>query len=265
MSAVATETRTRLPELFDLTGKVAVVTGSTKGIGKAIAERLVEHGAKVAISSRKANACEEVAGALNARRAGSAIAVPANISSKDDLQRLVDETRSAFGKIDILICNAASNPYYGPMSGISDEAFNKILSNNIVSNNWLINMVAPEMKERRDGSIIIVSSVGGLRGNPVIGAYCISKAADMQMARNLAQELSPSNIRVNCIAPGLVKTDFAKALWDTPEAEKRSSATTPLRRLGEPDDIAGAAILLSGRAGAWITGQTIVVDGGATS
>jgi NAD(P)-dependent dehydrogenase (short-subunit alcohol dehydrogenase family) len=254
-----------IPELFDLTGKVAIITGSTKGIGKAIAERMAEHGAKVTISSRKANACEAVAAAINEAHPGAAIAVPANISSKDDLQRLVDETRKAFGKVDILVCNAASNPYYGPMSGISDEAFRKILDNNIVSNNWLINMVAPEMKERKDGSIVIISSVGGLRGTGVIGAYAISKAADMQMARNLAQELSPSNVRVNCVAPGLVKTDFARALWDTPEAERRSSSGTPLRRLGEPDDIAGAVIYLAGKAGAWTTGQTIVVDGGATS
>ncbi len=252
-------------ELFDLTGKVAVVTGSTKGIGKAIAERLAEHGAKVTISSRKAAACEAVAAAINAKHPGAAIAVPANISSKDDLQRLVDETCAAFGQIDILVCNAASNPYFGPMSGISDEAFHKILDNNIVSNHWLIHMVAPEMAERRDGAVVIVSSIGGLRGSGMLGAYAISKAADMQLARNLAQELSPSNIRVNCIAPGLVKTDFARALWNTPEAEKQASADTPLRRLGEPDDIAGAAVFLASRAGAWVTGQTIVVDGGATS
>jgi NAD(P)-dependent dehydrogenase (short-subunit alcohol dehydrogenase family) len=251
-------------ELFDLSGKVAVVTGSSKGIGRAIAERLAEHGANVVISSRKAGPCEEVAAALNARRPGSAIAVPANISSKDDLQRLMDETRAAFGKIDILVCNAASNPYYGPMSGISDEAFRKILDNNIISNHWMVQMVTPEMKARRDGVIIIVSSVGGLRGNAVIGAYNISKAADFQLARNLAHELSPDNIRINCIAPGLVKTDFARALWDTPEAEKRSSSGTPLRRLGEPDDIAGAAVFLASRAGAWMTGQAVVVDGGAT-
>ncbi len=251
--------------LFDLIGKVAVVTGSTKGIGRAIAERLAQHGAKVAISSRKAGPCDEVAATINAEHPGAAIAVPANISSKDDLQRLVDETRAAFGKIDILVCNAASNPYFGPMSGITDEAFRKILDNNIVSNHWLIHMVAPEMAARRDGAIVIVSSIGGLRGNSVLGAYAISKAADMQLARNLAQELSPNNIRVNCIAPGLVKTDFARALWDTPEAETRSSAATPLRRLGEPDDIAGAAVFLASRAGAWMTGQTIVVDGGATS
>jgi NAD(P)-dependent dehydrogenase (short-subunit alcohol dehydrogenase family) len=263
--STAAETQTRQPELFDLSGKVAIITGSSRGIGKAIAERMAEHGAKVVISSRKAGPCEEVAAEINARSKGAAIAVPANISSKDDLQRLVDETKTAFGKVDILVCNAASNPYYGPMSGITDDAFRKILDNNIVSNNWLITMVAPEMKERKDGAIIIISSIGGLRGTGVIGAYAISKAADMQMARNLAQELSPSNIRVNCVAPGLVKTDFARALWDTPEAEKRSSSGTPLRRLGEPDDIAGAAIYLASRAGAWTTGQTIVVDGGSTS
>ena len=252
--------------LFDLGGKVAIVTGSSRGIGRAIVERLAEHGAKVVVSSRKPAACQEVVDAINARHSETrAIAIPANISSKEDLRRLVEETTSAFGKIDILVCNAASNPYYGPMSGISDDAFRKILDNNIVSNNWLINMVAPEMQARKDGAIVIISSIGGLRGTGVIGAYAISKAADMQMARNLAQELSPSNIRVNCVAPGLVKTDFARALWDTPEAEKRSSSGTPLRRLGEPDDIAGAAIYLASRAGAWTTGQTIVVDGGSTS
>ena len=251
-------------ELFDLTGKVAVVTGSTKGIGKAIAERLAEHGAKVTISSRKGAVCDEVASAINAKHPGAAIAVPANISSKEDLQRLVDETRAAFGKVDILVCNAASNPYYGPMSGISDEAFRKVLDNNIISNNWLISMVAPAMAEQKDGAIVIVSSIGGLRGTPVIGAYAISKAADMQLARNLAQELSPSNIRVNCIAPGLVKTDFARALWDNPEGEARARSSTPLRRHGDPDDIAGAAVFLASKAGGWMTGQTIVIDGGVT-
>ena len=264
MSEVMDRAQAIVGGLFDLTGKVAVITGSSRGIGKAIAEQMAAHGAKVVISSRKAGPCEEVAAAINKRSPGHAIAAPANISSKDDLQRLMDETRKAFGKIDILVCNAASNPYYGSQLDITDDAFNKILSNNIVANNWIISMVTPEMKERRDGAIIIVSSIGGLRGSTVIGAYCISKAADMQLARNLAQELGPHNIRVNCIAPGLVKTDFARALWDTPEGEKRASSGTPLRRLGEPDDIAGAAVLLAGKAGAWITGQTIVVDGGST-
>ncbi|MDD3836876.1 MAG: SDR family oxidoreductase [Phenylobacterium sp.] len=256
--------QTRAQNLFDLTGKVAIITGSSRGIGRAIAERMAQHGAKVVISSRKAGPCEEAAAEINARHPGHAIAVPANISSKDDLQRLVDETRKAFGKVDIVVCNAATNPFFGPMSKISDDAFRKILDNNIIANHWLIQMVAPEMIERRDGAVIIISSIGGLRGSTGIGAYNISKAADFQLARNLAVELGPNNIRVNCIAPGLVKTDFARALWDTPEAEKRSSAGNPLRRLGEPDDIAGAAVFLASPAASWMTGQAIVVDGGST-
>jgi len=251
--------------LFDLTGKVAIITGSSRGIGKAIAERMAQHGAKVVISSRKAGPCEEVAAAINAAEGeGTAIAVPANISSKEDLQRVVDETRKAFGKVDIVVCNAASNPYYGPMAGIEDDQFRKILDNNIVSNHWLINMVIPEMIERNDGAVIIVSSIGGLRGSPVIGAYNISKAADFQLARNLAHEYGRHGIRVNCIAPGLIKTDFAKALWDNPETLKRSTETVPLRRIGEPDEIAGAAVFLASAAGTFMTGQAVVVDGGAT-
>ena len=250
--------------LFDLTGKVAVITGSSRGIGKAIAERMAQHGAKVTISSRKAGPCEEVAAEINAKHPGSAIAVSANISSKEDLQRLVDETRKAFGKVDIVVCNAASNPYYGPMAGIEDDQFRKILENNVIANHWLISMVIPEMKERGAGSVIIVSSIGGLRGSPVIGAYNVSKAADFQLARNLAHEYGPHGIRVNCIAPGLVKTDFAKALWSNPETLRRATDPVPLRRIGEPDEIAGAAVYLASDAGSFMTGQALVVDGGAT-
>lgn len=250
--------------LFDLTGKVAVITGSSRGIGKAIAERMAQHGAKVTISSRKAGPCEEVAAEINGKYPGSAIAVPANISSKEDLQRLVDETRKAFGKIDIVVCNAASNPYYGPMAGIEDDQFRKILENNVIANHWLISMCIPEMKERGAGSVIIVSSIGGLRGSPVIGAYNVSKAADFQLARNLAHEYGPHGIRVNCIAPGLVKTDFAKALWSNPETLRRATDPVPLRRIGEPDEIAGAAVYLASDAGSFMTGQALVVDGGAT-
>jgi NAD(P)-dependent dehydrogenase (short-subunit alcohol dehydrogenase family) len=251
--------------LFDLHGRVAVVTGSSRGIGRAIVERMAEHGAKVVVSSRNIEPCREVAAAINAKYGdGWAIAVSANISSKEHLQRLVDETMRAFGQIDILVCNAASNPHYGPMATISDEQLRKILDNNIVSNHWLITMVAPQMTARKDGSIIIVSSIGGLRGSPVIGAYCISKAADMQLARNFAVELGPHNVRINCIAPGLIRTDFARALWENPDNLKRRNEQTPLRRIGEPDEIAGAAILLASQAGSFITGQAIVVDGGVT-
>ncbi len=251
--------------LFDLTGKSAVVTGSSRGIGKAIAERLAEHGAKVVISSRKADACEAVAAEINQKFGqGSAIACAASISSKDDLKRLVDTANKAFGKIDILVANAASNPHFGSTLTISDEAFSKILQNNVIANNWLAQLVMPQMMERKDGAFIIVSSVGGLRGSPSIGGYNVSKAADFQLARNLAVELGPYNIRVNCIAPGLVKTDFARALWEDPERLARTEAQTPLRRIGEPDDIAGAAVFLASQAGAWLTGQAIVVDGGST-
>ena len=251
--------------LFSLAGKVAVITGSSRGIGKAIAERMAEQGAQVVISSRKPEACAEVAQAINAvRGAGTAIAIPANISSKDDLKQLAAQATQLLGKIDILVCNAASNPYYGPLAGIEDEQFRKILENNVIANHWLIGFVAPQMIERKDGAIIIVSSIGGLRGSPVIGAYNISKAADFQLARNLAVEYGPHNIRVNCIAPGLIKTDFARALWEDPEMLKRRTATTPLRRIGEPDEIAGAAIFLASQAGSFVTGQSIVVDGGVT-
>ncbi len=251
--------------LFDLTGKVAVVTGSSRGIGKAIAERMAEHGAKVVISSRKPGPCEEVAKGINGKHGdGAAIVIPANISSKDDLKNLAEETTRRLGKIDVLVCNAASNPYYGPMSGMQDDQFRKILDNNIVSQHWLIQFVLPQMVERRDGAVIIVSSIGGLRGSSVIGAYCISKAADLQLARNLAVEYGPHNVRVNCIAPGLIKTDFARALWENPETLKRSTAGAALRRIGEPDEIAGAAVFLASPAGSFVTGQTIVIDGGAT-
>jgi NAD(P)-dependent dehydrogenase (short-subunit alcohol dehydrogenase family) len=250
--------------LFDLTGKVAIVTGSSRGIGRAIAEALADHGAKVVISSRKAEACQEVADAINARHAGAAIVVPASISSKEALQNLVDETKAQLGRVDILVCNAASNPYYGPMGGISDEQFRKILDNNVIANHWLIQMVAPEMLERNEGSIIIVSSIGGLKGSPVIGAYNISKAADFQLARNLAQEFGARQVRVNCIAPGLIKTDFAKALWENPDTLKLVTAHTPLQRIGEPHEIAGAAVFLASPASTFMTGQAIVVDGGST-
>jgi NAD(P)-dependent dehydrogenase (short-subunit alcohol dehydrogenase family) len=253
------------PRLFDLTDKVAIVTGSSRGIGLAIAAALAEHGAKVVISSRKQDACDEVAHAINAQHGdGRAISVAANISSKDDLQKLVDETRKAFGRIDVLVCNAASNPYYGPMAGISDDQFRKILENNVIANHWLIAMVTPEMLERGEGSVIIVSSIGGLTSSTMIGAYNISKAADFQLARNLAAEFGPKGVRVNCIAPGLVKTDFARALWENPDTLKAVTRSTPLRRIGEPHEIAGAAVYLASPASTFMTGQAMIVDGGST-
>ena len=252
--------------LFDLTGKVAVITGSSRGIGRAIAEAMADQGAKVVISSRKAEACQEVADAINAKHGdGTAIVIPASISSKEALQTLADEAKAKLGQIDILVCNAASNPYYGPMAGISDDQFRKILDNNVIANHWLISMVAPDMIARKDGAIIIISSIGGLTGSALIGAYNISKAADFQLARNLAAEFGPSGVRVNCIAPGLIRTDFAKALWENPDTLKNVTKHTPMRRIGEPHEIAGAAVFLASPASTFMTGQTIIVDGGSTT
>ncbi len=250
--------------LFDLSGKVALVTGSSRGIGRAIAFRMAEHGARVVISSRKQDACEAVAAEINALHGDRAVAIAASISSKEALTALVSETNGRVGPIDVLVCNAASNPYYGPMAGISDDQFRKILDNNILSNHWLVQLVAPQMIERADGAIILVSSVGGLKGSPVIGAYNVSKAADMQLARNYAVEYGRHNVRVNCIAPGLIRTDFARALWENPATLKAATATTPLGRIGEPDEIAGAAVFLASAAGRFTTGEVLVVDGGQT-
>lgn len=250
-----------MKDLFDLTGRVSVITGSTKGIGKAMAEALAAFGSKVVISSRKADACEAVAAAIN-ESGGEAMAHPCHVGHKDQLEGLVAATRERWGKIDNLVVNAAVNPYYGSSLGIPDSAFDKVMEVNIRSVHWLCQMVIPEMQERKDGSIVIVSSVGGFRGNAVLGAYAISKAADMQLARNLAAEFGPDNIRVNAVCPGLVKTDFARALWEDPQREQAVAGRTPLRRLGEPVDCAGIAVYLASRAGSWTTGQTFTVDGG---
>ncbi len=251
--------------LFDLSGKTAIITGSSRGIGRSIAEAYAEAGANVVISSRKQDACEAVAAEINSKYSEErAVAIAASISDKSALEDLVQQARERFGKIDILVCNAASNPYYGPMSGISDDQFRKIFDNNVLANHWLVTMVAPEMSERKDGAIILVSSIGGLVGSNVIGAYNVSKAADLQMVRNLAIELGADNVRVNAIAPGVVRTDFARALWEDPKAEAELRRIVPLGRIGEPENIAGAAVFLASRAGEYVTGQTIVVDGGTT-
>ena len=249
--------------LFDLTGKVALITGSTKGIGLAIARRMAEQGARVVISSRNQDACDEVAADIRAQ-CGDALALACNINYKEQLKALVDATIAHYGQIDILVINAALNPFYGPSQDIPDEAFDKIMHSNIGSAHRLCQLVLPGMAQRGGGSVIIVSSIAGLKGSNVLGAYGISKAADMQIARNLAVEWGPHNIRVNCIAPGLIRTDFARAMWENPETYRHTVAKYPLRRIGEPDEIAGAAIYLASDAGSFTTGQTLVVDGGGT-
>ncbi len=247
--------------MFDLAGHVALVTGATKGIGRAIAFAMARAGARVVVSSRDADRCNETARAI-IDAGGEAAGFACNISHLEELQGLVDFAVGAYGRIDALVCNAAVNPHFGPMATITEEAYDKIMATNVKSNLWLCNMVAPQMAERRGGSIIIISSIAGLAGSAGIGVYGISKAADSQLARNLAVEWGGRNIRANCIAPGLVKTDFARALWEDPERRAEALAGYPLGRLGEPDDIAGAAVFLAARAGAWVSGQTFVIDGG---
>jgi NAD(P)-dependent dehydrogenase (short-subunit alcohol dehydrogenase family) len=249
--------------MFALTGKVALITGSSRGIGRAIAQAMAALGAKVVISSRKADACEAVAKEIKGQ-GGDAHVVPCNVSRKDEIVHLVEETKRHYGPVDILVCNAAVNPVYGPMRDLSDEAFDKIMGSNVKSNLWLCNLTIPDMAARGGGAVVIVSSIAGLRGNEMLGAYGISKSADFALARNLAVEWGPQNVRVNCIAPGLVKTDFARALWEDAERLKKRNADTPLRRIGMPDEIGGIAAFLASPAASFITGQIIVADGGVT-
>ena len=249
--------------LFDLSGKVALITGSSRGIGRSIAEEMARAGARVVVSSRKADACEAVCREIQAQ-GHQAMAVPCHVGKKEELMALVDETLAAWGRIDILVCNAATNPVYGPMSAMTDDAWDKILDTNVKSTFWLCNRVLPGMADNGGGSVIIMSSIAGIRGNNVIGTYGVSKAAEAALARNLALEWGPRGVRVNSIAPGLVRTDFARALIDDPERRRRAEDQTPLRRIGEPVDIAGVALFLASPASAYITGQTLVADGGET-
>jgi len=254
--------------LFDLSGKVALVTGSTRGIGRSIAEELARAGAKVTLSSRKAEACE-AARAEFERQGLECLARPCNVSRKEDLQALVDATRSRWGRIDIVVANAAANPYFGPLAEIPDDAFDKIFANNVKSTLWLAAMTLPGMAERAakegtTGSLIVVGSIGGILANTVIGAYGMSKAAAHHLVRNLAAEWGPRGVRVNAIAPGLVKTEFARALWEDEKRRTEREQATPLRRLGEPRDIGGIAVFLASDAAAFVTGQCIVADGGVT-
>ena len=248
---------------FDLTDKVAVVTGSSRGIGRSIAETMAQMGAKVVISSRKAEACEPVAAAIR-DKGGKAAVIPCNISRRNEVEALIRGAEETLGPIDILVCNAAVNPYYGPLGEITDEAFDKIMGANVKSNLWLCSLAIPGMAARGGGAVVMVSSIAGIRGTEMFGAYGISKAADFALARNLAVEWGPKNVRVNCIAPGLVKTDFARALWEDEKALERRNRATPLRRIGAPDEIGGVAAFLASPAASFITGQVIVADGGVT-
>ena len=252
--------------LFNLKNKSFLITGSSKGIGKSIAFHAADHGAQVIISSRKIDTCKETANEIN-EHCGAEVAFPiqANIAHEEELNNLVDQTNKLLGKIDVLICNAATNPFMGSMADIPSDAFDKVMNNNIKANHILTNLVTPQMIDRKDGVIIIISSVGGTIGSNLIGTYNISKAADIQMVKNIAVEYGHNNIRANTVAPGLIRTDFARGLWENPVIHDQYTKTHPMRRIGEPDEVAGAVIMLASDAGKYINGQTIIVDGGATT
>lgn len=250
--------------LFDLTGKVALLTGASKGMGKAMAQALAEHGAKVMISSRKLEPCQAVADEINARCGEQrAFAFACNAGYKDQLQALVDATHDRLGKIDVLVGNAGVNPYYGAQLDIPDEAYDKTMSTNVKSNLWLVRMVAPDMIAKGSGSIMVTASVGAFVPSLTLGTYNISKMALISLVRNLAAELGPKGVRVNAICPGLIRTDFAEALWNNPEAEKRATEQIPLRRLGEAEDLKGLAVFLASGASGYITGQALSICGGS--
>ena len=248
---------------FDLTGQVAIVTGSSRGIGRSIAETMAQMGAKVVVSSRKPDACEPVAEGIR-KSGGEATVIAANISKKSDVEALVAKTIEKYGRLDCMVSNAAVSPYFGPMMGLEDDAFEKLMNNNVRSTLWLARLARPHLQKQGGGTVIIISSIGGIRAGANLGGYGISKAADFGLARALASEWGVDNIRINCIAPGLVKTDFARALWEDDERRKKTEATTPLRRLGEVEDIGGVAAFLASPAARFITGQIIVADGGVT-
>ena len=250
-------------DLFDLTDRVALLTGASKGMGLSMAEGLAEHGARVVVSSRKLDQCEAAVEQINAKCGEErAIAVACNIGYKAQLENLVETTRNRLGPIDILVSNAGVNPFYGRMSEIPDSAFDKTMNSNVRSNHWLAHMVAPDMVSKGQGTMMITSSTGAFSGSLTLGTYNISKLADIALVRNLAMEYGPDGIRVNAICPGLIKTDFARALWDNPEAKRNAETNTPLRRLGESDDLKGIAVFLASDASTYVTGQAIAVCGG---
>jgi NAD(P)-dependent dehydrogenase (short-subunit alcohol dehydrogenase family) len=239
------------------------VTGSSRGIGRSCAETMARLGARLVISSRKAEACAAVASEIRAS-GGDAASIACNIAQRVEVEGLIDGTLRLYGGIDILVCNAAVNPVFGPLSDLSDEAFDKVMGANVKSNLWLCNLAIPRMAERGGGAVVIVSSIAGLRGTAVLGTYGISKAADLALARNLAVEWGPRNVRVNCVAPGLVRTEFARALWENPEHVGKRIAATPLRRIASPQEIGPVIAFLASPAASFITGEVIVADGGVT-
>jgi dehydrogenase/reductase SDR family member 4 len=250
----------RLTDAFRLDGKVAIVTGSTRGIGLATARLLGQHGARIAIASRKAEACEAVQGALE-REGIQCFAIPTHVGIASDIERLVERTLSAFGRIDIVVANAAINPVSAPMEALPAASWDKIMETN-VKNAWLLARAALPALLAQGGSVVFVSSTASMMGLADQGAYAVSKAALNHLARQLAVEWGPKNVRVNVVVPGTTNTDMIRALAAGSDFIARTISTTPLRRIGEPADVAAAIAFLASEASRQITGQLIVVDGG---
>ncbi len=251
--------------MFDLTGKVALLTGASKGMGFEMAKGLAEQGATVVISSRTQDDLDAAAGEINtALDAKRAHGVAANIVHEESLQTLVDKTHEIAGPIDIVVGNAGVNPYFGPIAGISNKDYERTMNANVQSNVWLAKMVAPDMAAKGKGSMMFTSSIGAFKASDMLGVYGMSKLALIGLVRNLAMEFGPQGIRFNAICPGLIKTDFARELWDKPGVEEKYSKSIPLRRLGEPDDFAGLAVFLGSDASKYMTGQALTVCGGSS-
>ena len=246
---------------FSLAGKVAIVTGGSRGIGRSIAIGLAEHGADVAIAARKPESLAEAVAAVQAtgRRA---IAVPTNVRRIEELRALVDQTVAQLGRLDILVNNAGTNPFYGRVQDMDERAFDTIMDTNVKAVHFLSSFAREAMLRQGGGAIINVSSVGGFAASDVIGGYSVSKAALIMLTQVQAKSWGRDGIRVNCIAPGLVQTEFARALWDDPKFRKMSEEAAALHRIAAPDEMAGAVVYFASAASSFVTGQTLVMDGG---
>ena len=254
-------TQNRILPLFQLNGKVALVTGASKGIGEAIARGLAEFGAKVVVSSRKQDAVDAVAEAFKADGL-EATGIAANVGSIEDIHRLIDKTVETYGGLDIIINNAAVNPVFGPIQNTDERAFDKIIDVNLKGPFELCKKAYPILKQRGGGSIIHISSIGGLTPEAGIGIYSVSKAAIINLTQAMAQDWGGDNIRVNAICPGLIKTKFSEALWSDDKILDRFLEKISLGRAGIADDIAGMAVFLASDAAAYCTGGVYTVDGG---
>ena len=251
-----------MSDLFDLTGRVAVMTGASKGMGAEMARGLAQHGATVVISSRTQEDLDATAAKINEAVGVNRVhGVAANVAQTEELTALIEQTNEIAGTPTIVVGNAGANPYYGPTSGIPDEAYDRTLDVNVKSNLWLAQLTAPAMTE--GGAIMFTSSIGAFKPSTMLGTYAMAKLAVLGLVRNMAAEFGPQGVRVNAICPGLVKTDFARALWEDPKAAAAATKQVPLGRLGEPEDFRGIAVFLASQAGRYVNGQALTVDGGS--